>query len=57
MNILKDNLSGIASQRAYTAPAMEMLVMNPKKDLLLVCSPCEPSSGEDSPETMGVEEE
>lgn len=49
MNILKDNLSGIASKKAYTAPAMEMLVMNPKKDLLLVCSPC----GEDVTDNIG----
>ena len=56
MNILKDNLSGIASKRAYTAPTMELLEVNHQTDLL-VCSPCEPSSGEDSPETIGVEEE
>ncbi len=34
MNILKDNLSGIASKRAYTAPAMEVVVMDHHMDLL-----------------------
>lgn len=56
MNILKDNLSGIASKRAYTAPMMEVVVMNHHTDLL-ECSPCEPPSGEGAPETIGVEEE
>ena len=39
MNILKDNLSGIASKSAYTAPMMEVVVMNHHTDLL-ECSPC-----------------
>ena len=34
MNILKDNLSGIASKRAYTAPMMEVVVMDHHMDLL-----------------------
>ena len=56
MNILKDNLSGIASKRAYTAPAMEVVVMDHHMDLLNG-SPNEPSSGEDAPTAMSVEEE
>ena len=34
MNILKDNLSGTATKRAYMAPAMELIVMNHHTDLL-----------------------
>ncbi len=50
MNILKDNLSGIASKRAYTAPMMEVVVMDHHMDLLN-------GSPTDEVEAMGVEEE
>ena len=56
MNILKEKLSDVASKKSYTAPTMEVVVMDHHMDLLNG-SPCEPSSGENSPETIGVEEE
>lgn len=34
MNILKEKLSDVASKRAYTAPAMEVVVMDHHMDLL-----------------------
>ena len=56
MNIAKDNFFDINPKKAYKAPSMELIVMDHHMDLLNG-SPNEPSSGEDSPETIGVEEE
>ncbi|MBO7511993.1 MAG: hypothetical protein J6T54_03345 [Fibrobacter sp.] len=56
MNIVKENLSGFAAKRAYTAPTMEVVVMGHQMDLL-ECSTCEQPSDDNPPESMGVEEE
>ncbi|SHK49491.1 hypothetical protein SAMN05720487_10275 [Fibrobacter sp. UWT2] len=56
MNILKEKLSDVASKKSYTAPTMEVVVMDHHMDLLNG-SPNEPSSGEDAPTAMSVEEE
>jgi len=40
MNILKEKLSEFASKKSYTAPTMEVVVMNHHTDLL-ECSTCE----------------
>ena len=46
MNAVEDNLSIINTKKAYVAPSMELLVMNPNKDLLLVGSPADQDSYE-----------